>query len=269
MIKSISFEGLSKSPNFKYAAKLPFFERENGIEFGAGLTVLFGPNGCGKTTVLRMLADTLCATQGGVSQVTEVAVREFLGVDGARDPVGLEVHHDGQPAIFCDPREAVGLSGGSFDDDFFEEGLVEVLGKRRMSHGQNGARRINKTLDVLTGRVSAPKTIPRWKDRSQVNSVWMKALDLLEARLAPSIPSGPLTLLLDEPESNFSVAWQARIWDRLANPSGPSHFQVIVATHSMFSLNIPGATYIEFEEGYLESATAAFAKKAAALAPRT
>jgi energy-coupling factor transporter ATP-binding protein EcfA2 len=153
MFASISFDGLKESKNFKYAAKLPFFLGRKEMEFSTGLTVLFGPNGCGKTTLLRMLSDTLCATQGGRSMVTESVVREFLEVgEGARDPVGLKVQHDGQPVLFCDPRTTVGLSGGHLDDDFFDDGLAEALGGNRASHGQNGARRINKTLDVLSGR---------------------------------------------------------------------------------------------------------------------
>jgi predicted ATPase len=99
----------------------------------------------------------------------------------------------------------------------------------------------------------------------QEESLWAQAIDLVEARLAASIPRGPMTVLLDEPESNFSMFWQSKIWSLLSKPDVHERFQVIVASHSVFALGIPGATYLEFEPGYVARATEVLTEKAEAL----
>lgn len=258
MFAEIQFKGLSASPMFGYAAKLEFFKAKKKLTFKPGLNVLFGPNGCGKTSVLSMLGQTMAASQGGISVVTETHLRDTVEFSlsakkDAVDSIGLKVAHDGQPVMFIDPRKPVGLIGGQFDDDFMRQGLNDIFATKQASHGQASAARVKEGLATLLGKLEFPKEVA-WKiSRKNLNDVWAKKLDLVEARLKASIEKGQPTLLLDEPEANFSLQWQARLWKLLGSPDVASRFQVIVATHSVFALNLPQAHYIDMEPGYRES----------------
>jgi predicted ATPase len=262
MFASISLAGLKDSQAFAYAANVPFFQGRKALAFKPGLNVLVGPNGCGKSTVLQMLGRTMCATQGGVSVVTESALSDNvdmmarIGRDKGRmrHKVGLKVKHDGQPVVFCDPRNRTGLTGGALDDDFFHEGLRECL--QRGSHGQTALGRLNPALAILMGDAPFPAAVEQRVQRKNVNSMWAEALDVLEAAMAGSEEPGQRTILLDEPEANFSLVWQSRLWRRLADPKVAERFQVIVATHSAFALGIGHAHYIDFVEGFRDEAEA-------------
>lgn len=254
MFTKIELKGLRKSPRFGYAADLPFFKGRRHIEFKPGLNVLYGPNGCGKSTVLRMLGETMCATQGGVSAVTEAALRESVdvGFGSGRcvDQIALHVLHDGQPVLYCDPRKAVGIAGGSFDQDFLKEGLTELFDNKSKSHGQASASRMAAALDVLEGKARLPAAPLRKLSASGLNDLWKKALSIVDARMAPSIEPGQITILLDEPEANFSLKWQAMLWALVSDPSVLERCQIIVASHSPFVLGLPAATYLDLVPDY-------------------
>jgi predicted ATPase len=261
MFDHILFDNLADSKQFGYAAQVPFFKNRSRLDFKPGLNILVGSNGCGKSTVLKILGETLCATQGGFSTITEDAISNGVDMFGAirsgemKDTVGLTVAHDGQPVIYCDPRKTIGLVGGTFDDDFFKQGMAETMS--RGSHGQSAMRRLGQALDIVMGQTAFPDKVDHRVNPDRVNDTWQRALKVLEKRLVGTIPAGQPTVLLDEPETNFSLVWQARLWELLTLPHVVQRRQVIVATHSAFALNIPHAHYIEFEPGFRAEAEAA------------
>lgn len=275
MFSSISLKGLSASPAFSYAAEVPFFAKRKSVDFKPGLNILFGPNGCGKSTVLRMMARTMCAMQGGLSVVTEQAVSDNVDMLGSlaigrrsarsamKHQVNLKIAHDGQPIIFCDPRATIGITvgGAAFDSDFFGKGVQESLMAGRRSTGQSALSRMGTAMAVMNGDAGFPTEVFKKVRRKDVNSTWGEALDVLEAAMEGAIPKGQGTILLDEPESNFSLAWQARLWDLIAKPSVAERYQVIVASHSAFALGIAHANYIDFQEGERTSAEAALRQR--------
>ncbi len=257
MFSHIDLKKLGDSTLFGYAKDVPFFQGKKKIAFKPGLNVLWGKNGSGKSTILKILGESMCATQGGTSAITENAIHTGIdmlsglriGRTGTRgdqkDRFGLTVAHDGQGVLFCDPRQTVGLIGGGFDDDFFQEGLTETMAGRRQSHGQAAMRRSTLPLSILQGMAPFPTAIRRTISAKHVNEQWKRALELIEKRLVASIPLGQPTMLLDEPEANFSLDWQARLWTLLANPEMAKKYQIIVASHSAFSLGIAHANYID------------------------
>lgn len=268
MFASISLKNLDKSKMFSYAAELPFFKDRKSIDFKPGLNILFGGNGSGKSTVLRILAETMCAYQGGMSVVTENVLREtidspFKGTP--TDAIGLSVKHDGQPVVHSDPRKLVGLVGGSFDDDFMHHGLQESMNSKRASHGQNVLRRGSLGILVIQGQQEFPKEIIRKVTAKGVNDHFAQRLAIVEKRMVGKIPKGQPSLLLDEPEVSFSIDWQHKLWSHFHKAAKDNKLQLIIATHSVFALGIPEANYIEVEQGSIVNATAAFLAKANAI----
>jgi len=268
----IELAELAQSESFKYAQNLPWFKDRHEITFKPGLNIFLGPNGSGKSTVLKMLGDGLCATQGGVSAVTtdvlssQIDMMSSLGarlrnpsaqVPEMTDRIGLKIVHDGQPVVYCDPRRTVGISGGALDDDFMDAGVIEAMTSHRRSHGELALYRVNPALAMLNGKTKFPEHIQRLVRRDQVNDRWQMALDLLETRLQARMELGQPTILLDEPESNYSLVWQSRLWDILARPDVADRFQIIVASHSAFALGIGHAHYVEMTPGFRDEAEGA------------
>lgn len=274
MFESIAFDGLKRSKLFGYAAEVEFFQARKSVEFKPGLNILVGANGSGKSTLVRMLAETMCATVGGQTVVSEDTVGRTvdllgslaIGRGGSRKPledaIGLKVVHDGQPVVFVDPRQMVGFLGSRLSDDFFVEGMTAKLRAARSSHGQVTAQRINSVLAVTSGKAPAPQEAQVRLVRREVNDVWQKALDVVHSRMAGSIEKGQQTLLLDEPEANFSMQWQARLWEHLAQPELAERFQIIVASHSPWCLGIAHANYIEVSPGMIDEVTDVLVRKA-------
>lgn len=283
MIDSLTIKPC-KNSEFPWVAELDYFKRHPVTEFKPGLNILFGGNGSGKSTVLQLLAQSLAAAQGGVSMVTTSWLQDVFGFDGKELLLPCEVVHDGQPVMFFDARAQEGLIGGSFDDDFFSLGIENIMAKG--SAGQLGLRRLERLLRVMhptpeappaQAAQAAPDTTSRgrtakdfsrkapnprppadfpaqieWKmSRGSVNSAWTKRLDLAEELFRAKRPLGQKTLIFDEPESGFSLPWQAGLWSNVFAKVDPERFQVIVATHSPFALRIPGANYIEMSPDYL------------------
>ena len=62
-------------------------------------------------------------------------------------------------------------------------------------------------------------------------------------------PPGPLTVLLDEPDLHLDIPSQANLWKQLVDLA--KREQVIVTSHSVFAVAVPGAAYIDLVPGYL------------------
>lgn len=250
----------------KWWSEVPFLKDKEHIPFEPGLNILWGPNGSGKSTALKLIARMLHCHQGGFQKVTATSRREVF--ENARPPSGARLEYDGLPVMHFDPGHAVGLVGGmaAFDHDFGDEGIANAM--IRESSGQSTARRANKLLLALLGREEVPpvtwvrgepsikevkEEFHEWKrsqlERENLETEWL--LSTLKGDREPVEGSRP-TFLLDEPERSLDLPLQAGFWNRVPVLVYSRGVQVIVATHSPFAVNVPGANYIEFKEGYLE-----------------
>lgn len=235
-------------------------QNKTRIEFTPGLNILWGHNGSGKSTVLKLIARMLHCEQSGDQVVTDTSRHEiFHGTRGEGSHLGAAIDHDGVPVMHFDPGHAVGLIGGmaGFDDEFLGMGIVNTLFKG--SAGETTVQRAKALFSRLLGHTGIPSVT--WQNgvpdlvRTPWNEYDRKHLEqdrwivetLKGNREVQGEPRG--TFLLDEPERSLSIPWQAGIWKRL--PLFAIDRQIIVATHSPFAIDVPGANYIEFSEGYL------------------
>lgn len=244
MISTINFADIKNSKNFQYATQLEYFKNNTQIQFKPGLNIIFAPNGTGKSTLLKIMAQFTASEQGGVSTVTDSWMRDVGGYQDSHLN-GLEVKHDGQPVMYNNPRQAVGLFGGmaGFDEDFFDQGIAEVQMKE--STGMTTLARMNKVLALLHGKYKIPEKIAM--RNGKLNTI-------TEGFLQASISLGQQTVLLDEPESGLAVHVQANLWKMIEKGAKEQNLQIIVATHSPFALACFSANYLELKPGYIKLA---------------
>lgn len=243
MISEIDFTEISKSESFAYASKLDFFQKNQIMQFTPGVNVIFAPNGTGKSTLLKIMALFTASEQGGVSTYTSSWQHDIYDFNKSKVE-GLKVAHDGQPVLYTNPRQAVGLIGGmaGFDDDFFEQGVMEATNKS--STGLTTISRMGRIIETLAGNRAFPQKIENkgYGLNEEVKNI-----------IAPTIDIGNRTILLDEPESGLAIHVQEKIWQMIAKGANDHNFQIIVATHSPFSLTLD-ANFIELMPNYIEIA---------------
>ena len=261
MIRSLDIRTPNETP-VKWLGNVEALKKPRTFEFKPGLNILWGRNGSGKTTVLKLMARLFHCEQSGSPVVTQSSIGELFGIGSILDKMparllnSVRLDHDGQGVRHFDPSHAVGLmgGGGAFDDDFFTAGVMNSMFKG--SAGQTTLFRFEQLMGQFL-KDRKPPTVEYKMQKDHVNSLWGERIELIEKVLAGSGEKGPLTVMLDEPERSFDLPTQAMCWRFLR--AHAHHTQFIVASHSVFGLNIPEAHYIEMEPGYLTASLGAVA----------
>jgi predicted ATPase len=237
MIKRVKISDSSNLP-VSWWPDVEAFQGRGEFVFENGLNILCGPNGSGKSTLLTMMAKYFMCEQGGIPKATTMSIGDLfrgLGSDDLLD--GASFDHDGWGVCYQNPSNVVGMLGSSFDDDFFMEGVRNLA--TRASVGETSLMGFDRICEHI---VDNAELLGVEEFRRSVNDLWVNRLDAME--------KGQQTLFLDEPERSFDISHLIYFWKVMKSIS--KNFQVIIASHSVLSLDIPGANYIELEEGYVD-----------------
>jgi predicted ATPase len=238
------------STHIKWLGTVPALSKPRKFEFTPGLNILWGKNGSGKSTLIQAMATMLHCFQGGSTTVTRTSIDDSLGsaFDKRKGKLtdSIELCHDGQCARMFDPSKAVGLIGGSFDDDFFHMGVQNAMFKG--SSGQTNMMRFDGIIrDIMDDKV--PDIVSKISE-GNANDLWAERIKEAKKLLEGSCEKGPPTVFLDEPDRSLDLQNQVLVWRFIRAVSHKVQF--IVAAHSLFALKIPEANYIELDTGYLE-----------------
>jgi energy-coupling factor transporter ATP-binding protein EcfA2 len=238
--------------------KVPFLNEEKVIEFKPGLNIVLGPNGTGKSTVIDGVARLLHCREQNWPVVTKASCDVFSRSDGIL-ATGLTLVHDGQPARYLGIHSMAVVPEAravtSVELAISENKATKGKALPKLSAGQASVAKLIRFL-----KHDAAKTRYKLKTADigpSYKPVWEAAVASLKGGKAKTGAPKQQTILLDEIEANLDFAHQAMVWKTLRALVEDGKHQVIVASHSAFAINVPGAHYIETSPGYLEASRAA------------
>lgn len=236
--------------NSGYASELPALKNRT-ISFTKGLNFLFGPNACGKSSVLKILAGYTGSSEGGWSfksnkeysesiQTDNYAKKEFeFPEDILANKCKAIVDWDGSPTYFSDiVNDSVGASFGSTDMSFEEEVITLV------SKPSEGSKRLQK-ISKMYKELPNPTIWDKLKCHKESEKQFIEYVKTLSQ-------TGPKTILLDEPDKSLSIENQIMLWFCMQT-AVTNGFQVIIATHNITAIvRELDANIIDMVPGYLD-----------------
>lgn len=254
----------------RYLLDLPIFQH-NEIHFKSGINIIFDRNGSGKTTLLSLLATSLACYKGGFSLADDGwagQVAKLMSIRATSEEYkksGLEnrnyswrdqfisvceVFHDGQKALFCDPRNVVGSITNHrdiADMTYFEHIRNDALSESS-STGKRNKNRMSEIMSVLNGEKTLSGAIPVTEER---RFEYICEVDFCREILKPRIGKGPTTLLLDEPEAALDALAIRDLFETLKNIQRREDLQIIMVSHSPLCFSLENANFITSDLNYL------------------
>jgi len=234
-----------------FAAELPCL-KDRTFEFSPDkINVLFGQNGCGKTTILKMLGaytgldhSQRRASGGGWSEPPRiVSFNDALAFPKAFEELTpgkatAEVDWDGVPAFYNsatlgDDLNMAFIIGDKADSpDGMMDGM-EQLGLIMGHHSEGELRSLKfaKVFDMLRPEAKEPLPKPFVKPSERARDLEKSYASYVRA-LRGKKRKCQHTVLWDEPDRSLSIDLQIRVWMSLLPHLRTDKLQVIVATHS-------------------------------------
>ncbi len=241
-----------------FPLSLPHFV-QNGqsrrFEFTPGVNILFGPNGCGKSTILDTIKSYCFIEKGGWTKLQDPMK---FGMNSIRDlphalayfapgRVSALVGWDGTPTLYNKGDIELSKDWFFYDSGQLSDGITtqqEHVGflADKPSTGQYRINRLNKIRDLIASppTMQSPPSVPSPQVRNALEDQkkYMQSLN----------STGRCTLLLDEPERALSVPMQRDLFNMITEIG--QFAQVIVATHSPFCLGIKQSNVIDVVPNY-------------------
>lgn len=260
MIHHLSIRDVKKTP-VRWAHRVPMLAKNKQITFSPGLNVVFGPNGSGKSTLIDLLAMLMHAKDTNYSKVTAPSIRAFLSATGVHLD-GAHLLHDGAPTRYLGihdlaaspPSRAAKVPVGAEIEAALKKYAKEKRGDHQISTGQATLRRVTRFLAAEPAKTKKPPASPLLgRQHAELQHTALRSL--LNTDKTP-LAKRRMTTLLDEADIGLDFTSQGIYWRTLEGFAERGH-QIIVCSHSPFAAVARGATFLETQPGYLETARVA------------
>lgn len=237
-----------------FATQLPGFHPGIEFKFSDRLNVLFGQNGSGKSSILKIIKGYcgIPLENGGWTRVNHPLLlgatnaNQFPWVYKEITPGHCEanVYWDGTPTFFNEGDTKIDKwAWFTHKDISSEDGMTSEMDHMNSlvdnpSSGQYRIKKMNKLFNLLKTPPNITEYVPGGNSQQ-----------VAEVNYFRSLPrNGKPTILLDEPERALSVPKQREMFKLLETMS--EEYQIIIATHSPFVLFNIDANFINLEDGY-------------------
>lgn len=205
------------------------------------INILFGPNQCGKTTVLRAIAHSIGIVDGWPKILKYISKEETYeerlrkgNFDVMTSPNTAVIDWDGAPTYYENFRDtmtnrnygSIGDMSGSLFEGISEIGFI--MNKTKISEGQLSMVLLNRLIEKFYQKKILWEDVLRGADKKQIDYFTS----------FPGAEGGIRTILLDESEKSFDIKLQ---WDYiygiLPGMREKLGVQLILASHSPFLLS--------------------------------
>jgi energy-coupling factor transporter ATP-binding protein EcfA2 len=247
------------------------------VDFKPGLNIIIGKNNSGKSSLLTLMAKMFYAERDRFPTLSNDNILELFPVPGKAKVnylSSVKVSFDNNIVCYYDPmREPKEMKvsppnvspaqANNFPVNHPMANHMRVNGHVVVSQPsvfytksvlvKNSSIQIMKDIGGLITKMQKTKTpIYKLEDRKRLSNLWVRRLEKVEEWLKPNVDMNGLpTILLDEPDRIFDLSQQQNMWKVLSKVASEKA-QVIIASHSLFGMNIPNANYIELTPGYHE-----------------
>lgn len=218
------------------------------------INVLFGPNACGKTTLIKTIAGTALVTDGFTKLAQPMEIRHAFGEDMTLQHVMEHVEYlkqntstvvwDGSPVYvdrfsetYAKNNHIAGGLVGSLFGTFAEEVMYRV-GKNRISEGQKTNYLLSKIIQNGLQERSIEELISPDLDRVRkgFNSVWKNCYEM-QAEYLMSFENyakkSPTTFVFDEIDKSLDIMSVYRLYtEELPRIVEKLNLQIIMVSHN-------------------------------------
>ena len=246
MIQKIVIRDNKRAP-FRYVADLKAFKNGKEYLFKPGVNVIVGENGCGKTTLMKLIQAYMLVGQQQCDEREVSNLFDYLGFNGMAD--GVDVYADYETNVFrmAHPEEFKGQFGLGLES-------FENFGAMGMMYNSSTGEGVVTALNALFRLMFSEKatlTFPALSGwRMEKYGAYLKYVNAHKV----ASDEKEFTILMDEPDRNLSLENIAHIKGILSYHK--PNTQVIAVVHNpllivAFSHN-KEVNMIEMTNGYVK-----------------
>ena len=201
MVYKVVIKDNKKSP-IRYLPDLNNFQNGKEFIFKPGVNLIVGENGCGKTTLMKLIQRYLLIGQQQCEEKNVAKLFEDYRLKDGKMADGVDVYADYTTNIFrmAHPEEYKGKSGIGLQS-FENFGTLGVM--MHSSTGEGVTTAINNLWNLMfSGKASLsfPKLSDWYKEKYATYIDYVK-----EHRIKPTEEEKEITILMDEPDRNLDI----------------------------------------------------------------